>query len=95
MVIVLDGNSEIGAHVGSNSCDLIWLRRALWLSTVADLKFVKKKEYLWFYITVSKGNYFPDQILKKKNKNAEPTVKVNKDIIFVHFNGGRVILLES
>ena len=44
MVLILDGNSEIGAHVGWNICYLIWLRHLIRSRAVRNRIFFLKKD---------------------------------------------------
>ena len=49
MVLILDGNSEIGAQVGNNICNLICLRHLFISRTVTNQIFFSRTDYFFLH----------------------------------------------
>ena len=50
MVLILDGNLEIGAHVGSNLCYLICFRHLIISRVITNRIFYTKKKLIFLHV---------------------------------------------
>ena len=80
MVVIFDGNSEIGAHAQSAIVDLICLRHSFGSRSVEDLKIIPFWSHYWFWDMFTSQNY---EQIKKSNLYTQNSLKKTAKIKFV------------
>ena len=89
MVLILDGNSELGAQVRSNLCYLICLRHLLWSGAVTKRIFFLQKDLFSFmrapHVLVSHKIRLRQHYTFEKEANSDTVCPRSLFHVLIHF----------